>query len=220
MEILVDAGHDTLVQLYNITLDDLISAGISSGVAVNLLKERERGLADELKDNTLLASLGIRNMGRRTSKKILAVCNISDIHTLNPNYLKALPKFGDITSQEITNGLFEKKETLDFLLFKRFNLMHTQDAEVVKGGSLEGMVVVFSGTMKADRKEMERAAVEDKGAKAISSSVNTKTNLLVTGQKVGQKKLDGAAKNNVFMVTEDEYFAQFKLLTIVAYLLY
>jgi DNA ligase (NAD+) len=209
MEKLVDAGHDTIQKLYNLSHDNLVSAGVSPGVAKNLLAERDRGMVDELKDSNLLASLGIKNLGRGTSKKILAVCNISDIHTLNASDLKALPNFGDITSHGITEALLAKKDTLDFLIAQNFNLKHTQDSQVVSGGSLEGMVVVFSGTMKADRKEMERVAVEEKGAKSTSSTVNSKTNLLVTGQKVGQKKLDGAVQHNVRMITEDEYFAQF-----------
>jgi DNA ligase (NAD+) len=209
MEKLVSAGHDTLEKLYNLSHDDLVSAGVGSGTASNLLKERERGLSAELKDSNLLASLGIKNLGRGTSKKILSVCKISDIHTLSPSDLKSLPDFGDITSVGITNGLLSNKSTLDFLLSKQFNLLHTSDVEVVEGGSLSGMVVVFSGKMNADRKEMERVAVEEKGAKATSSSVNSKTDLLVMGQKVGQKKLDGAAKHNVRMITEKEYFDMF-----------
>lgn len=206
---LVEANYDTIEKLYAITQEQLTSIGIGEGTAKNLLKERNRGLIDELKDSNLLASLGISNLGRGTSKKILAVHLIDTIHTLEATDLLALDDFGEITSNGITKGIQDKKATLAFLLEQGFNLKHTQNIKVESNGSLKGMTVVFSGTMKADRKEMERIAIEEKGAKKTSSSVNSKTDLLVTGLDVGKKKLEGAIKHNVLTINEDDYLANY-----------
>ncbi|MFT7007088.1 MAG: DNA ligase (NAD+) [Colwellia sp.] len=206
---LVEANYDTIEKLYAITHEQLLSIGIGEGTAQNLLKERNRGLVDELKDSNLLASLGINNLGRGTSKKILAVYPIDTLHTLAATDLLQLSDFGEITSNAIFKGIQDKKSTLAFLIQQGFNLKHTQNIEVVSNGTLEGMTVVFSGTMKNDRKEMERIAVEEKGAKKTSSSVNSKTDLLVTGQGVGIKKLEGARTHNVLTISENDYLANY-----------
>jgi DNA ligase (NAD+) len=53
------------------------------------------------------------------------------------------------------------------------------------------------------REEMEREA-RLLGAK-VGSAVSGRTDYLVTGLDVGQKKIDTARSKNVVVITEDEY---------------
>jgi DNA ligase (NAD+) len=205
IEKLVLNGFDSIEKLQTITHSQLTDIGFGAGVAKNLINERERVINTPIKDYILLASLAVSNLGRGTSKKLLAEFRIDKLEAVTPERLLKLSDFGDVTSVGISDALKERTGTIDFLLNIGFIIEHTQDIEQVENGTLEGLNVCFTGSMIANRTEMERVAVEVKGAKSTQSSCTGKTDLLVMGSGVGQKKLDGAEKHGVTKITEAEY---------------
>jgi DNA ligase (NAD+) len=75
----------------------------------------------------------------------------------------------------------------------------------IKGNSLDGKTILFTGTMKMNRKTMEQIAVEN-GA-TISSSVSTKLNYLVSGDdQIGvSSKWKKADQLGVKIISEQEF---------------
>ena len=69
---------------------------------------------------------------------------------------------------------------------------------------LEGENIVFTGKMQYKRDEMMEKAREC-GAEP-QKNMNKKTSLLVMGEDVGQKKIDFAEKNNIEMISENQFW--------------
>jgi DNA ligase (NAD+) len=79
----------------------------------------------------------------------------------------------------------------------------TAEAAPVKGGALEGKILVLTGTLATlSRKEAEELVVKNGGK--VSSSVSKKTSFVVAGEAAGSK-LDAAQKLGVPVITEDAF---------------
>lgn len=206
---LVDADYTCIEQIYLMNEEAFMAAGFGAGQAKNFVEEINRGIREPLQDKFLLASLGISKLGRGTSEKLLAIHRINTLEGLDPEQLRNIAGFGDKTSVSIPKALTEKAQTLNFLLGRGFNLNHTQDilSKAPTGGSLEGIHIVFTGSMSGSRDDM-KADAKSKNAN-VQGSVNGKTNILCCGEKVGQKKLDAAKAKGVEIITEAEYWERY-----------
>ncbi|MCE2571729.1 BRCT domain-containing protein [Motilimonas eburnea] len=74
---------------------------------------------------------------------------------------------------------------------------------------LTGYTVAFTGKMSLPRVEMEEQACAH-GA-WIGKTVNSTTDILVTGERVGKVTIDKARSLGVSLFTEDEYRHQFNV---------
>ncbi|WXT99565.1 MAG: DNA ligase [Catillopecten margaritatus gill symbiont] len=68
---------------------------------------------------------------------------------------------------------------------------------------LNGKKVVFTGKMQGSREEMKKHA-KSIGIQ-VATSVSAKTDYLVIGEKVGQKKIESAEKFGVEVLSEVNY---------------
>ena len=208
VERLVAAGHDTIDKVYELSIQDIIDAGMGSGQAANLIAEMQRSISEPLRDNLLLASIGISNLGRGASKKLLAHYRIDNLAGVTATDIANIEGFGSVTSASISETLASKSDLLLFLINQGFNILHTSDAkEVTSEGALSGVNLVFTGKMSGSRDEMKAHAAELGGT--AQSSVNKKTNILVCGEKVGQKKLDAATAKGVEIIDEKTYWDRY-----------
>lgn len=207
---LIDSGYKKIEQIYDMSTDDFVNCGFGSGQARNLVAEMERVIREPLRDNLLLASLGISKLGRSASKKILMNHRIDELNDISANDIIQIDGFAEVTSTNIAAKLAEKQPTLQYLLSKGFNLQHTQDQAVkvaVGSGTLAGKTIVFTGKMAGNRDEM-KADAESKGA-VVSGSVSAKTSILCCGEKVGAKKIEAAKAKGVEIITEADYWSRF-----------
>ena len=87
-----------------------------------------------------------------------------------------------------------------------FNLSKTpliEESESIES-PIMGMKIVFSGKMiKGSRNQMKKDALE-LGA-MIQSSVSSKTDILICGEKVGSAKVSKAEKLGIQIMSEEEY---------------
>lgn len=207
VERLVQAEYTCVEQILLMNAEAFMAVGFGAGQAKNFVSEMGRVLREPLRDNLLLASLGIPKLGRSASEKLLVKYRITELEGVTAEQIEAVDGFGGITSASIAKALSDRADTLRFLLSRNFNLVHTQDNLVSGGGSLDGVNIVFTGTMSGSRDEM-KADAKAKGA-TVQSAVNGKTNILCCGEKVGQKKLDSARDNGVEIITEAEYWVRY-----------
>lgn len=210
---LIENDFTCFEQIYLMNEESFTNIGFGTGQANNFVAEIQRGMREPIQDKFLIASLGISKLGRSASEKILKHFRIDELGSLTESDLSAIHGFGKKNSKHIAESLAARRDSLNFLLSRGFNVIHTQDIEkelsvISANGSLSGVNIVFTGAMSGSRDEMQ-ADAKAKGAN-VQKSVNKKTNVLCCGQKVGQKKLDQAKEIGVDIISEREYWDRYK----------
>lgn len=206
-EALVAAGHSTPDKVYALDVAGFERAGISPGVAKNLVSELQRSKSEPIPDAIFLGAFGFKHLGRGDARKLLAHVDIEALDTLTVEKLSSIAGFGDLTSRPIVEAIHKSWSLIRAMLDLGFNLERTPKAGSSSVSSpIAGMTVVFTGTMASgDRSAME-AQARTLGA-TVGSSVTGKTSLLVCGANVGASKTEKAAKHNVRVISEAEYVA-------------
>jgi DNA ligase (NAD+) len=201
IETLYAEGYTDLLRLYSLTHDEFLVAGYSTLQADNLIAELRRSLSEPLENWRLLAAIGIHKLGRGDSRKLLRHHAIDSLDTLKPAQLKAIPGFGEITSESIPRDLKAAWPLIKGLLDLGFNL--TSDVVPSADSPIAGKHLVFTGAMEQSRDDMKEQARQLGGV--VQSSVNKKTNFLVIGERVGAKKIQAAEANGTTVITEADY---------------
>jgi DNA ligase (NAD+) len=205
-EKLVEAGLTTIQSIYSVTHSALTQAGFGDKQAENLINEIIRIKATPVKDNLVLASLGIHACGRGTSKSILKTLTLNEAGKITYSHLMSLKGFAEITSTSISRGVADSIDDINFLISTLKIEQTKKAASSLASASLAGLSFVFTGSMPLSREEMKEHAESRSGT--VQSSVSGKTSFLVIGDKVGAKKISDAQSKNVQVITVDEYFAK------------
>lgn len=205
VEKLVDGGIDSVYKIYKLKKSNLCAIGFGEGEAKRLARSLAESLEKPVDDWRFLASFGINDLGRGDSKKLLKNHTLHALHDLSPADIQEINGFGEITSKSISNGLRENEGLMYSLLNIGFNLVHTLNSPEETESPISGQSFVFTGKMSRSRSEM-KAHAEALGA-VVQSGVNKKTDWLVIGENVGEKKIDKATFLGVTIVREQEYYS-------------
>ena len=206
IEKLVVAGIDTLEKIYNSNEEDFLQAGFGPVQSKNLRKELDRSLQVEIEDWRFLGAFGIPQLGRGDSRRLLQHMRLDDLTKVTKEEVMAVEGFAEISSADIVGGLTKRWPTIKHMLSLGFNLSETpllEESEAIES-PIAGMKIVFTGKMiQGSRDQMKKDALE-LGAK-VQSSVSTKTDILICGEKVGPAKISKAEKLGIRVVSEEEY---------------
>ncbi len=210
---LYDNGVREVCKIYHLAESKFQEFGFGEKQAQNLFRELERSRNEPLEDWRFLAAFGIHRLGLANCEQLLKHVKLGEIFDLTAKEIVADKIFAVKTAEIIVKGLKAIKSEFDCMVRVGFNLEYSKLlSELRDGGQLSrisGKQVVFTGTMKyGSREDMQREA-RLLGAK-VGSAVSGRTDYLVTGLDVGQKKIDTARSKNVAVITEDEYFALIK----------
>ncbi len=131
---------------------------------------------------------------------------LNDLAKVTKIEIMSIDGFADISSTNIVDGLTKKWPTIKHMISLGFNLSETQLLE--ESGAIEspiaGMKIVFTGKMiQGSRNQMQKHALE-LGAN-VQSSISSKTNILICGEKVGPTKISKAKKLGIQIMSEKEY---------------
>lgn len=205
---LYDNGVKDVCSIYHLTEGGFQGFGFGDKQSKNLVSELERSRNESLEDWRFLAAFGIHRLGKANCEHLLKLVKLSEIFDLTVNEIVREKIFAVKTAEIVVKGLKTVKTEYDCLVKVGFNLEYSKLlSELRDRGQLSrisGKQVVFSGTMKrGSREDMEREA-RLLGAK-VGSAVSGRTDYLVTGLDVGQKKIDTARSKNVTVITENEY---------------
>jgi DNA ligase (NAD+) len=154
-----------------------------------------------------LAAFGVTRMGLGNCENLLKSYSIKDIFTLDENQVADIDGFADLTAALIVKGLKTIRNEFDELLQYQFNLEITpvyMDAIKISH-ELSGRKIVFTGKMNGSREVMKKNA--KKLGIQVASSVTGKTDYLVIGDNVGQKKIEAAEKFGLTILSERDYLA-------------
>lgn len=204
VEKLVASGYDSLEKIYELGEEDFRVMGFGPVQSSNLAEAAYLSRTRPVEDWRFLAALGIEDLGKGDSRKLLENFRLEDLPDVDQERIEAIRGFGSVTARSVAQGLRRMAPTLRHLLDLGFRIMPTGAARGTSADSpLAGKHVVFTGKMRGSREEMQEQA-RAMGA-LVQSAVNAKTDYLVCGENVGAAKLTKARQLGTTVLQEEEY---------------
>lgn len=211
-------GEKTIAKLYGHGIGDIVSiyrldkeafqaVGFGEKTSENLLQQLRLSRELPIQDWKFLAALGIARLGTGNSERLLSHYPLSEVFDLDIEQItKTKEGFLETTASLFREGLVAKKPLFEALYALGFNLVSSPLASS-RGQQLasviDGKRLVFTGKMSQSRQSMEEQA-KKLGAK-VGKAVSSKTDYLIVGEQVGQRKIDDAKSKGVKEIGEQEY---------------
>lgn len=170
----------------------------------NILKSLQK--SKEVPFARVLFALGIKEVGEVTAK-ILANTfgNIDAIASASVEELQEVNTVG-VTIAESIRNFFDKPENIIIIeRLKKAGLQFNNEKKAVsESQALAGKSIVVSGVFSSFSRDEIKQLIEYHGGKN-SSSISSKTDLLLAGEKMGPEKKKKAEALNVKIINEDEF---------------
>ncbi len=161
----------------------------------------------------ILFGLGIRHIGQTTAKTLAKV--FPSIDLLREQSLESLCEVEDIgptTAQSILD-YFDDENNQNLVERLRFYGLQfeTQEEETISEDTLaqspiNGLNCVISGKFTHYSRDEYKKLLERFGAKLVSS-ISSKTDFILAGEKMGPAKLEKATKLGIKLYNEDEFLS-------------
>lgn len=170
----------------------------------NILKSLQK--SKEVPFARVLFALGIKEVGEVTAK-ILANTfgDIDAIASASVEELKEVNTVG-VTIAESIRNFFDKPENIIIIeRLKKAGLQFNNEKKAVsESQALAGKSIVVSGVFSSFSRDEIKQLIEYHGGKN-SSSISSKTDFLLAGEKMGPEKKKKAEALNVKIINEDEF---------------
>ncbi len=193
----------TFSDLYRLNAEKLAELeGFKDKKITNTLASIEN--SKNVKLANFIFALGIGNIGIKTAKQLAKhYKTISNLQKASIEELDELDDIAEITATEIHNYFadeFNKSELND--LISNFIKIEVEET-TVQDGYFAGKTVVLTGTLSSMGRSEAEAIIEAQGGKT-SSSVTSKTSIVLAGENAGSK-LEKAKKLGTQIMLEDEF---------------
>ncbi len=200
-----------IADLYKLKVEDLITLpGFQRRSAEKLV---ESIAASRLNAHfpAILFGLGIRYVGETVAKNLArALGSIEVLERQSEEDLCSIPEIGAVIARSVVAFFADERSRLlvDELRAQGVCLALSEDERpaLVEGSPLAGKTVVISGTFTQHSREEYKTLVEQHGAK-VASSVSSKTDYLLAGDKMGPSKLAKARELDITILTEDDFLS-------------
>lgn len=170
----------------------------------NILKSLQK--SKEVPFARVLFALGIKEVGEVTAK-ILANTfgDIDAIASASVEQLQEVNTVG-VTIAESIRNFFDKPENIIIIeRLKKAGLQFNNEKKAVSDSkALAGKTIVVSGVFSSFSRDEIKQLIEYHGGKN-SSSISSKTDFLLAGEKMGPEKKKKAEALNVKIINEDEF---------------
>ena len=187
--------------LYTLTLEQLSSMErMADKSGHNILNALDRS-----RDTTLgrfLYALGIRHVGEQTGRLLAdEFRGFESIRSADLESLESVEGVGPIVAKSVWNFFREKKnQSTISSLFQ--NGIKLQEVSEKTSDALKGLSFVITGTLETHSRQEMKEIIQSAGGK-VSSSVSSKTDILIAGENAGSK-LKKAIKLGVRVISEKE----------------
>lgn len=156
----------------------------------------------------VLFALGIRHLGETGAKKIArSLKSIDNIINSSFEQLTAIAEIGERIATSILL-FFQDEENLQMIdLLKKAGLKFEIDSEAdisEEDRPLAGMSFVVSGVFEKYSRNELKELIETKGGQNVSS-LSSKTNYLLAGEKMGPEKRKKAEQLNIPIISEADF---------------
>lgn len=197
--------------IYHLTHDDLTAMGFGDKTSQNLLNQLKRSRQESVEDWRFLAAFGVLRLGQGNCENLLKHCALDQVFNLVIDDVANMGGFAELTAQLIVGGLLGIRKEFDELMGFGFSLEETLLTS--KSSNFDhpfyNKKIVFTGKMSQPRSGLQKQA-KSLGIK-VSSSVNSKTDYLIIGDKVGATKLNAAKKQGVVILQEADYLSKIEI---------
>ena len=182
-----------------------LSFALSSGLNCIKALEIPKATASACADNPLPFRVTCKSNCLSISTTLKGLFDLTEEEISN------IDGFASLSAKAIVEGLIKKKTTIDHMLSLGFNLLETPLLSVMEktDSPVSGLSIVFSGKMTHGPRDDMKNNAEALGAKT-QDAVSSKTDLLVCGESVGNKKLEKAKKLSVRILSEKDYLSLIK----------
>ena len=197
--------EEDIADLYDLSIGDLVDLeGWGERSAGKLLEELEASKDPDLPD--FLSAIGIPDVGPTVAMDLARhFTTLEAIVDASEAELQAVDGVGQGVAAKV-RGFFENERNRRVIERLRERGVEPRPMESVGGDELDGLTVVFTGSVEGWTRDELQSLVEDHGGNA-TSSVSGNTDYLVVGENPGQSKRDDAAANDVPVIDPGEFFA-------------
>lgn len=156
----------------------------------------------------VLFALGIKYVGETTAKLIAnAEGSVDNIIKASTEELKQIDEVGEKIALSVRE-FFDDERNIDLVSrLRAAGLQFKQEKRTSTDNNiLAGKSIVVSGTFKNFSREEIKQLIEDLGGKNVSS-ISSKTDFVVAGEKMGPEKKKKAEALNIPVLSEEEFIA-------------
>ena len=204
VELLFRSGViENYADLYEITVEKLLPLErMAKKSAENIVKGIEK--SKEVPFERVLFALGIRYVGETVAKKLARhYKNITALENTTVEQLVEVDEIGNQIATSVVNFFQEEynKELINRL--KEYGLQCELSAEATAGqtDTLKGKTFVVSGVFSLYSRDELKALIEQHGGK-VGSSISSKTDYVIAGDKMGPSKREKAESLGVKIIDE------------------
>lgn len=160
----------------------------------------------------VLFAIGIRYVGETVAKKLAKhYKSIDAIANASVEDLIAVDEIGDRIAESVVAFFYSEDNKENIEKLKSYGLQLEISAEKLANQTdkLKGQSIVVSGVFETISRTELKKMIEDNGGK-VSSSISSKTNFLVAGDKMGPSKLAKADTLGVEVISEHDFLLKLK----------
>lgn len=201
---------ESVADLYTLKVEQLLGLpGFQSRSAEKLIES----IASSRQTATfpsLLFGLGIRYVGETVAKNLARACgSIEVLAEQSVEALCAIPEIGTVIAQSVV-AYFAEPRNRDLVMRLRALGLQLELSESertqpqVEGSPIVGKSFVISGTFTHHSRDEYKALVEQYGGKMLSS-ISSKTDFVLAGEKMGPSKLAKATELGITILTEEDF---------------
>ncbi len=197
--------------LYELKKEDVLPLErMAEKSADNLIKGIEASKA--IPFERVLYALGIRFVGETVAKKLANHYKSIDALAVAPMLeMMMVDEIGERIAQSVIDFFSNdiNKQTIERLKAYGVQMMLEEKESTVVSDLLKGKTIVVSGVFTQVSRDELKQMIEDHGGKN-GSSISSKTDYVVAGDKMGPSKLEKANQLGITILTEDEFLAMIK----------
>ena len=156
----------------------------------------------------VLFALGIKYVGETTAKLITnAEGSVDNIIKATTEELKQIDEVGEKIALSVREFFDDERNIALVNRLRAAGLQFEQEKRTsTENNILAGKSIVVSGTFKNFSREEIKQLIEDLGGKNVSS-ISSKTDFVVAGEKMGPEKKKKAEALNIPVLSEEEFIA-------------
>ncbi|MCK8481106.1 NAD-dependent DNA ligase LigA [Psychroserpens algicola] len=207
--------HEGLISnysdLYTLTKEEVLPLErMAEKSADNLIKgiEASKGIPFE----RVLFAIGIRYVGETVAKKLAKHYKYIDaIAQATVEDLVSVDEIGDRIAESVVEFFAseDNKMIIEKLKYHGLQLEISAEKLASQTDKLKGLSIVVSGVFETVSRTELKKLIEDNGGK-VSSSISSKTNFLVAGDKMGPSKRLKAETLGVAIISENDFLMKLK----------
>ncbi|MDO5760011.1 MAG: NAD-dependent DNA ligase LigA [Bacteroidota bacterium] len=197
--------------LYDLRKEDIMGVYFSEeGKKISIQEKGAQNIINAIEESKkvpferVLYALGIRYVGEVGAKNIAQHFEqIENIENASMEDLLNIEDVGQIIAKSIYLWFRKEENLAQIEKLKQKGLQFCVKKEE-KNNILQGKTFVISGSFQTFSRDEIKKAIEQNGGKNVSS-LSSKTNYLICGEKMGPEKKRKAESLNIQMITEEDF---------------